>query len=98
RTTLHALGPPLPPARHYFFSHFAFFIESLRRLSPAQRARTYVFATHLEADKYGIPDALVAKLLARATRVFCMNEALLRNLAALGTPADRLTTLVGASS
>jgi glycosyltransferase involved in cell wall biosynthesis len=98
RTALHPLGTPLPPAQRYFFSHFHFFISSLRRLSPVHRAESYIFATHLEAEKYGVPDALVAKMLGRATLSFCMNQALLETLVALGTPRDRLTTLVGASS
>jgi glycosyltransferase involved in cell wall biosynthesis len=98
RTTIHPLGQSLPGAARYFFSHFMFFIDSLRRLSHVHHARSYVFATHLEAEKYGVPDALVARLLSRATLVFCMNQELLETFAALGVPRDRLTTLVGACS
>jgi len=98
RTAIHSMGTPLPIASRYFFSHFMFFIDSLRGLSPVHNAETYVFATHLEAEKYGVPDALVAKLLARATLVFCMNQRLLETFARLGVPRSRLTTLVGACS
>jgi glycosyltransferase involved in cell wall biosynthesis len=98
RTAIHSIGTPLPIASRYFFSHFMFFIDSLRGLSPVHNAESYVFATHLEAEKYGVPDALVAKLLARATLVFCMNQRLLETLARLGVPRNRLTTLVGACS
>lgn len=98
RSQLCSLGTPLPRARCYFFSHFMYFIESIRGISPVHTARTYVFATHLEADKHGIPDALVARVLARATGVLCMNQGLLHELAELGVRRDRLATLVGAAS
>jgi glycosyltransferase involved in cell wall biosynthesis len=98
RTRLVPLSKELPAADRYFFSHFMFFFDALRNLSPVHLARSYVFATHLEAEKHGIPDDLVAKLLKRATGIACMNNALLENFARRGVPRDKLFTLIGAAS
>lgn len=97
RTDVRKLGEPLPPAECYFFSHYMFFIASLRDLSSIHIARNYVFATHLEPEKHGVADELVARLVSRATRVICMNQHLSHTLADLGVPRDRMVTVLGAA-
>jgi glycosyltransferase involved in cell wall biosynthesis len=93
RTVLyHRFGTPLPPARHYFFAHYMYFVNS-----PPVRGRSYVFATHLEPGKHGIDNRRLARLLARADSLVCMNSGLRAQLAALGVPEDKLSVVVGAA-
>ena len=90
-------GTPLPAARRYFFSHYMYYVGSLSSLHPVRLGRSFVFATHLEPSKHGIPDRQVARLLNTSDGVICMNLALRNELAALGVAAGKLEVVVGAA-
>lgn len=88
---------PLPPSRRYFFSHYMYYVQALRVLSPVYRAHCYVFATHLEPAKHRIDSHQLAQLLNGSDGVICMNQALLQSLQQLGTAAEKLFVVVGAA-
>jgi glycosyltransferase involved in cell wall biosynthesis len=93
-----ASAEPLPPAACYFFSHYMYFAQSLlmgqRR---PQDSAVLLFATHLEADKHGLSDRQVARLLTLADGVLCMNSALMSHLHRLGVPRGKLHLTIGAA-
>lgn len=91
-------GSSMPAARCYFYSHYMYYVRSLRSLQPTRLGRSYVFATHLESSKHGITDALLARALDNCDGVICMNSALRDDLQRLGVSRDRLSVLVGAAS
>lgn len=91
-------GEALPQASRYFFSHYMFYVGSLSKVRTVRRGQSFVFATHLEADKHGIPNESLARLLDSSDGVICMNEVLRAELQRLGVAPHRLGVAVGAAS
>lgn len=82
-------------AQKYFFSHYMYYVGSYS--IGRSESDSYVFATHLEPEKHGIGDRLLAKLLSRATLIFCMNSLLKQKFIELGVPEGKLKVTVGAA-
>jgi glycosyltransferase involved in cell wall biosynthesis len=91
-------GEELPPAGRYFFSHYMFYVASLSKFRTVRRGQSFVFATHLEPEKHGIPNEKLARLLDSSDGVICMNEALRAELQRMGVAPRRLGVAVGAAS
>lgn len=91
-------GEVLPQASRYFFSHYMYYVGSLSKIRTVRRGRSFVFATHLEPEKHGIPNTSLARLLDSSDGVICMNEALRAELQRLGVAPQRLGVAVGAAS
>ena len=90
-------GTKLPPSHRYFFSHYMYYIQALSLMSPAYRARSFIFATHLEPSKHGIDNAMLGRLLNGSDGVICMNRALSDELSSLGIEPQKLSVEVGAA-
>jgi glycosyltransferase involved in cell wall biosynthesis len=90
-------GEPLPEARRYFFTHYAYYVAAAARSWRPHGAQSHVFVTHLEPEKHGIANDRLARLLRDAAGVLCMNRALADTLQRLGVPRDRLHVVVGAA-
>lgn len=90
-------GDSLPLARRYFFSHYMYYIGSLLEIRTVRRGQSFVFATHLEPEKHGIPNHRLGRLLDTSDGVICMNAALRSDLERLGVAPRRLTVAVGAA-
>lgn len=86
---------PLPSARAYFFSHYMYFFQHLSLARMMRGFRSYVFATHLEADKHGISDRAVARLLGYSHGVICMNQGLRQSFLRLGVTGAKLHVAIG---
>jgi glycosyltransferase involved in cell wall biosynthesis len=98
RTRITSAAERLPPAGCYFFSHYMFFAQSLLMCQRRpQGSAVLLFATHLEAEKHGLTDRQVARLLTLADGVLCMNSALISRLHQLGVPRGKLHLTIGAA-
>jgi glycosyltransferase involved in cell wall biosynthesis len=90
-------GEPLPAARHYFFSHYMYYVSSFAWRSPIHAGKSHIWATHLEPEKHGIDNDQLVRALNCCQTVICMNRALRDELENLGVFPDRLAVALGAA-
>jgi glycosyltransferase involved in cell wall biosynthesis len=83
----------LPPARSYFFSHYALLPLSVRTNRNIRKSRLFVWYTHPRRLQYSEQEVVYA--LNFADKVFCPNSWVLRYLAQRGVRPQRLQLVLG---
>jgi glycosyltransferase involved in cell wall biosynthesis len=92
-STMHYGLSPLPEGKSYFFSHWALFVECVRRQRPLRHATTLVFFTH-PPSLGRLRNLRLVRSLNHATRILSMSSLHAEAMVRRGVSAERVEVAI----